>query len=359
MDSVSPFMNYHFRRTSSYYNNVFATFSKKNKKTQYIDDILSQYTLNISTLDLHNNDSPVNVSHIIFSDDFDITATNPPKKKRKERVYPRSNKQQYYVDAMNNINTSLIFGIGPAGTGKTLFACDIGIKFLKQKLVDKIIITRPLVSVEKENVGFLPGDMKNKMDPWTRPIIDILVELLSKSQVDTMIKNGVIEISPLAYMRGRTFKKAWIIADEMQNSSPNQMKMLLTRIGNDSKIVVNGDLCQSDFDKLFVSRKDSISADVVANQQQNGLSDFILRYTHYCNSSVSQPTDIDFVYLDASDIQRSPIVSTVFNIYNTSFSNDVLVTTPELDDYTPISKNNDAALIPLHHNSSRFSNPIH
>ena len=164
-----------------------------------------------------------------------------------DELYPRSKNQLRYYEALRNLQNCVIIGIGPAGCGKTLFACQSAIQELKTKQVNKIIITRPLISVEREDIGFLPGTMNDKMDPWTKPILDILCDLLTKETVDKMILSGVIELSPLAYMRGRTFKNAFIIADEMQNSSPSQMQMLTTRIGHGSKMVINGDLQQSDY----------------------------------------------------------------------------------------------------------------
>jgi phosphate starvation-inducible PhoH-like protein len=255
-------------------------------------------------------------------------------KMKKVKYFPRSDNQINYVNALEDIFSPMVFGLGPAGTGKTLFACEVGIRALKSKHFDKLVITRPLVSVERENVGFLPGTMKDKMDPWTRPIIDVLNELLSKEDVENMIKSGVIEISPLAYMRGRTFKNSWIIADEMQNSTPNQMKMLTTRIGDGSKMVINGDLNQSDL------------------YDDNGLSDILNRIRDFSHDKPhDKPHDnphdkpcsdsydnIHLIELTNLDIQRSPIVAKLLRIYH------------YLDDSTPTchtkSKNSDAALMP-------------
>ena len=206
-----------------------------------------------------------------------------------------SENQQKYYDVLNNKNISLVFGLGPAGCGKTMLACNAAVDSLKGKMVDKIIITRPIVSVD-EDLGFLPGTFEAKMDPWIRPIFDILRESFTAVQIQTMMDNGLIEISPLAYMRGRTFKNAFIIADEMQNSSPNQMKMMLTRIGEGSKMVITGDLLQSD------------------RPGENGLSDFISRY----KGSVSEKDDsreISVIKLERIDIRRSSIVSKIIDIY--------------------------------------------
>ena len=141
-----------------------------------------------------------------------------------------------------------------------MMAVQMGIRNLEEGNVDRIVITRPAVSVDEQH-GFLPGDLKEKMAPWTRPIFDFLEEHYSAKQVENMIKDKTIEISPLAYMRGRTFKGAWIIADEMQNATQEQTKMLLTRIGEGSKIVVTGDLAQHD-----------------RGFNNNGLKDFLNKY---------------------------------------------------------------------------------
>ena len=211
---------------------------------------------------------------------------------------PRTLNQRAYVDHLVNSSVSVLVGLGPAGSGKTLFACSAAVSYLKQGLVDRIIITRPLVSVDEEELGFLPGSIENKMDPWTRPIFDIFGEFFSVTQIKSMVKSGVIEISPLAYMRGRTFKRAFIIADEMQNSSPSQMLLMLTRIGESSKLVITGDLKQTDRAGL------------------NGLADFMQKIRRA--SVVEDSSMIRFVELENNDIQRSLVVSHILNIYDSA-----------------------------------------
>lgn len=215
---------------------------------------------------------------------------------------PKSTKQRRYVNALASSDTSIVFGIGPAGCGKTLFACLQGIRMLKSGEVKKLVLTRPIVPVEEEEIGFLPGTLAKKMDPWTRPILDTFLEFYHQKDLDEMFYNGVIEICPLAFMRGRTFKHAFIIADEMQNSTPNQMLMLTTRIGDHCKMVVTGDLKQTDR---------------VAN---NGLLDFIRKHNAFMRSSAEQDVQqrklVSLVEMDASDVQRSPIVSHILNIYS-------------------------------------------
>ena len=206
---------------------------------------------------------------------------------------PRGENQKLYVEYLNDPNIPIVLGYGPAGSGKTLFACYTAVKELKAGNIQKIIMTRPLISVDKEDIGFLPGSLSQKMDPWTRPIFDILLEFFSQRDIDTMLNSGVIEISPLAYMRGRTFKKSFIIADEMQNSSPNQMLMMTTRIGDGTKMVITGDLKQSD------------------RMEDNGLLDFITRIKRHENSC----REIKYVEMAAGDIERSKIVSTILAMY--------------------------------------------
>lgn len=217
---------------------------------------------------------------------------------------PRGENQDSYFSYLNDDNIQVVLGVGPAGSGKTLFACYTAVQELKKGNIQKIIMTRPLISVDKEDIGFLPGSLVQKMDPWTRPIFDILLEFFSQRDIDVMIESGVIEISPLAYMRGRTFKRAFIIADEMQNSSPNQMLMMLTRIGEGSKIVITGDLKQSD------------------RMDENGLLDFIqkLKRTQQNNFTSSDLSNIRLVEFKTKDIERSPIVSKILNIYDNSAS---------------------------------------
>ena len=154
-------------------------------------------------------------------------------------------RRQAYADALNNKNTFFVVASGPAGTGKTMHACQVGANKLKNGEYQKIVITRPAVSVDEEH-GYLPGTLEEKLDPWVKPITEFLQETLNIKDTKTLISEGIIEISPLAYMRGRTFRDCWIIADEMQNCTPNQMKMLMTRLGDNSKMVITGDNDQSD-----------------------------------------------------------------------------------------------------------------
>src|SRR5210317_724106 len=167
------------------------------------------------------------------------------KKTNQVTIIPRNRNQETYVLKLLDPQKDIVFGIGPAGTGKTLLAVQVAVKMFKEGKIDKIIVTRPAVSVD-EDLGFLPGTLEQKMAPWTRPIFDVLRNYFDARQIEGMIEEGIIEIAPLAYMRGRTFKNAFILADEMQNATQNQMKMLLTRLGEGSMMAVTGDLAQAD-----------------------------------------------------------------------------------------------------------------
>jgi len=257
--------------------------------------------------------------------------------------------QKLYSKYLEDNNNNIIVAVGPAGTGKTMLACLKAIQLLKSGELNKIIITRPAVTVE-EDIGFLPGNIVKKMDPWTRPIFDMFLEFFSKAELDNMIHNGVVEVSPLAYMRGRTFKNAFIIADEMQNSSPNQMMMLTTRIGVNSRIVITGDLKQTD------------------RLKDNGLLDFMnkakLFYKYY--NTTNETNCVKLVEFTNSDVERSEIVKKVIDIYNYKKVNELekpepfkLITQSANNrinyNYTKSNStnDNDAALIPIHH-SSKF-----
>lgn len=255
-------------------------------------------------------------------------------KKAFHSIYvPKNENQKLYVEYLDDPNTNIIISIGPAGTGKTMFGCIKAIRELQCGNIDKIIITRPLVTVEEE-LGFLPGDILKKMDPWTRPIFDIFLEHISKTELNTMLYNNVIEVSPLAFMRGRTFKNSFIIGDEMQNSSPSQMKMLTSRMGENSKMVITGDLKQTD-----------------RRIDENGLYDLIKRVDLYkMRKGLDSIKKVEF---KACDIERSKIVQDIINVYNY----DELVKEPVKELVKEPVKDvkeiiyGDCALIPMNHMS--------
>jgi phosphate starvation-inducible PhoH-like protein len=211
--------------------------------------------------------------------------------KDRERVKPRNPRQADYINLLEGHNPSIVLAIGPAGTGKTMIACHMGLRKLADNEISKLILTRPAVCVEEQH-GFLPGTLEEKMEPWLKPVYDIMYQYFSVPKVQQLIKNQVIEICPLAYMRGRTFENAWIIADEAQNMTPNQMLMLLTRIGNKSKMVITGDPKQHD-----------------RGFEVNGLNDLVRRMRHH------RETKIGMVEFADGDVERHPIIRSILKLY--------------------------------------------
>jgi phosphate starvation-inducible protein PhoH and related proteins len=212
-------------------------------------------------------------------------------KRKRVQIYPKNLSQETYLFKLNDPNKMIVFAIGPAGTGKTMLAVQWAVDQLKSGAAEKIIITRPAVSVDEEH-GFLPGDLNEKMAPWTRPIFDVLAENFNAREIENFVREGVIETSPLAYMRGRTFKNAVVIADEMQNTTPSQMKMLLTRLGTDSKMVVTGDLQHAD------------------RPSNNGLLEFLGLYRNFEGHQY-----VDLVQFDVQDVERHEAVKEILAIY--------------------------------------------
>jgi phosphate starvation-inducible PhoH-like protein len=214
----------------------------------------------------------------------------------KNNYMPKTYNQEEYQKSLNNNNINLLFCLGPAGTGKTLFACKYAIQSLEYNKTSKIIITRPTIPIE-EDMGFLPGNIKEKMYPWTIPIFDIFEEYYSKKDISKLIADNMIEIAPLGFMQGRTFKNSIIIADEMQNSTPNQMFMLLTRLGEKSKMIITGDLMQT-------------------KNENNGLNDIIKKLDIKYNEERLYEEKIKIINMKNIDIQRHQIVSTITELYN-------------------------------------------
>ena len=232
---------------------------------------------------------------------------------------PRTMNQQKYVDSLQNNYKSLVVAIGPAGSGKTLFACSQAMKSLKRGEIQKVLITRPLVPVDEEEIGFLPGTLNNKMDPWVRPMMDSFREIFSATEITKMIQVGTLEIVPLAFLRGRTFHETFVIADEMQNASPSQMLMLMTRMGQESKLVITGDMQQSDL-----------------SIEKNGLNDFVERYERYLRDiGEYREKDIALVRFNTSDIFRSSLVHHILDIYQTTDRNQKTVES-QMDHIVPL-----------------------
>lgn len=213
------------------------------------------------------------------------------KRKQQVQIVPRNVSQETYLELLKNPKKYIVFAVGPAGTGKTMLGVQMAIKLYKEGSINKIIITRPAVSVDEDH-GFLPGTLNQKMEPWTRPIMDVFEEYYHPKEIADMLEDGVIEISPLAYMRGRTFKNAFVIADEMQNATPSQMKMLLTRLGDGSRMVVTGDLNQAD------------------RPRENGLLEF-------CNlfDKGGDQRMIAMARFESQDVERHPVVKEVLKLY--------------------------------------------
>jgi len=207
-------------------------------------------------------------------------------------LVPRTRNQERLVLALGSAADHIVVTVGPAGTGKTYLAMLAAVRALRSGECERIVMTRPAVGVEDEKHGFLPGNLVAKMEPWTRPLLDVLREYYKPQEIAALIDEQVVEIAPLAYMRGRTFKNAWVIADEMQNATPAQVKMLMTRIGHHSRIVITGDVEQAD-------RK---TAD-------NGLLDL-------CHRLEATPvTGIAVCRLEGRDIQRHPLIGSVLELY--------------------------------------------
>lgn len=227
-----------------------------------------------------------------INDSKTIPFERPTKQSPAVNLIPKTINQEKYILSLLDENNDIVVGTGPAGTGKTYLAMLAAIKALKSGECKKIVLTRPMVEVEDEKIGFLPGDINQKMDPWMLPLYDVFHEFYSVADVTSMIERKVIEIAPLAFMRGRSLKNAFIILDEGQNATPNQIKMLLTRIGEGSKIVITGDTNQTD-------RRNS----------QNGLLDLQERLE-------SSPIEgISLCKFELKDVQRHKIISEILKLY--------------------------------------------
>ena len=213
----------------------------------------------------------------------------------RKSVIARSEKQSDYIKALKE--NDIVMSLGPAGTGKSFLAVSVGITMLMEKKIERVILSRPAVEAG-EKLGFLPGDMKDKVDPYLRPLYDALYELFGADKIEKKIDSGEIEIAPLAFMRGRTLKNCFAILDEAQNATETQIKMFLTRIGENSKLVVNGDPSQID----------------LINKSQSGLikSKNILKYLK----------EIKIIEFDHNDVVRHPLVSKIIRAYQNKSTDD-------------------------------------
>jgi len=209
--------------------------------------------------------------------------------KKGRQVKPRTPGQKRYVDAI--LGHDITFGIGPAGTGKTYLAVACAVAALKARTIDRLFLVRPVVEAG-ESLGFLPGDFQAKLDPYVRPVLDALFDMLGQDRTTKLMENGTIEIAPLAYMRGRTLNNAYVILDEAQNTTELQMKMYLTRLGQNARSIVNGDITQIDLEPP--SRSGLLAAQRIL-QDMEGLS---------------------FVYLGRDDIVRHRLVRKILNAFD-------------------------------------------
>ncbi|NJO65384.1 MAG: PhoH family protein [Richelia sp. RM2_1_2] len=211
-------------------------------------------------------------------------------KRKKVNLIPRNIVQEDYIAALEDPNIPIVVGTGPAGTGKTFLAALAGLKALEEGRCDKIVITRPNRAVDDKDIGFLPGDVFKKMMPWMLPVLDVFKEYYTPKEVEAMLLDEILEVCPIAYIRGRTFKNAFVMVDEAQGTTKNSMLSILTRIGEGSKMVVTGDIRQSDIGL------------------HNGLQDFLDRFD---GSRL-----IKVVNFTGKHVERSPVVSEVLRIYS-------------------------------------------
>ncbi len=282
--------------TSNFFrgNSITCKGSKKDTKIfcEAIKFLSNKYFL---TKIIEKEDIVLSVKKNIELEESNVKSFKQLIKTPKKSVIARSEKQSDYIKALkeNDITMSL----GPAGTGKSFLAVSVGVTMLMEKKIDRVILSRPAVEAG-EKLGFLPGDMKEKVDPYLRPLYDALYELFGSDKIDKKIESGEIEIAPLAFMRGRTLKNCFAILDEAQNATETQIKMFLTRIGENSKLVVNGDPSQID----------------LINKSQSGLikSKNILKHLN----------EIKIIEFDHNDVVRHPLVSKIISAYQKKSTDD-------------------------------------
>ena len=204
-------------------------------------------------------------------------------------IYPKTKNQEIFLKLMRS--KDVVFAVGPAGTGKTYLAVAYAVSLFVEGKINRLILSRPAVEAG-ERLGFLPGDMKEKIDPYLRPLYDALYEMMPVEEIDRKMMNNLIEIAPLAFMRGRTLNKSFIILDEAQNTLSTQMKMFLTRLGQNSKMVITGDLSQKD----------------LPDNAKSGMQDAM--------EKLEKVNDIGFVHLNSSDVCRHTLVEKIINAYD-------------------------------------------
>ena len=244
---------------------------------------------------IEKEDIMLSVNKNMELDNSNIKSFKQLIKTPRKSVIARSEKQSDYIKALKE--SDIIFSLGPAGTGKSFLAVSVAVTLLMEKKIERVILSRPAVEAG-EKLGFLPGDMKEKVDPYLRPLYDALYELFGADKIDKKIETGEIEIAPLAFMRGRTLKNCFAILDEAQNATETQIKMFLTRIGENSKLVVNGDPSQID----------------LINKSQSGL----IKSKNILNN-IKEIKTIEF---DHNDVVRHPLVSKIIRAYQNKSTDD-------------------------------------
>ena len=265
---------------------------KINIFSEAIKFLINKYFL---TKIIEKEDILLSVKKNVELNDTNIKSFKQLIKTPRKSVIARSEKQSDYIKALKE--KDIVMSLGPAGTGKSFLAVSVGVTLLMEKKIDRVILSRPAVEAG-EKLGFLPGDMKEKVDPYLRPLYDALYELFGADKIDKKIETGEIEIAPLAFMRGRTLKNCFAILDEAQNATETQIKMFLTRIGENSKLIVNGDPSQID----------------LINKSQSGLikSKNILKHIK----------EIEIIEFDHKDVVRHPLVSKIIRAYQKKSADD-------------------------------------
>ncbi len=254
--------------------------------------LISKYLL---TNIIEKSDIISSVKKDMKSEETNIKSFKQLIKTPRKSVIARSDKQSDYIKALKE--NDIVMSLGPAGTGKSFLAVSVGVTLLMEKKIERVILSRPAVEAG-EKLGFLPGDMKEKVDPYLRPLYDALYELFGAEKIDKRIETGEIEIAPLAFMRGRTLKNCFAILDEAQNATETQIKMFLTRIGENSKLVVNGDPSQID----------------LINKSQSGLIK--------SKNILNDVKEIKIIEFDHTDVVRHPLVSKIIRAYQKKSTDD-------------------------------------
>ena len=258
---------------------------------QILDNLIAKFlnTNNIEKEDIKTIFDVTKMNKLEVVNTNSIYSDHDAIRTSRKTVLPRSEKQKIYVEALKN--NKIVMALGPAGTGKTFLAVAVAVTFLLEDKVKKIILSRPAVEAG-ENLGFLPGDMKDKIDPYLIPLYDSLYELLGYEKIQRKIEEGIIEIAPLAFMRGRTLKDSFVILDEAQNATFTQIKMFLTRLGNNSTMVINGDPSQVD----------------LAKSKESGL--------YETTKILKDIKEIKTINFDHNDVMRHPLVSKIVKAYD-------------------------------------------